>query len=74
VLLKRGFIMELDIPMESSPMIKVPTVAAPETAGGEILIDADNVSVIKEMEEDEWYGGWVTRNNIRFEKAKAAGA
>jgi len=55
-------------------MIKVPTVAAPETAGGEILIDADNVSVIKEMEEDEWYGGWVTRNNIRFEKAKAAGA
>lgn len=33
-----------------------------------------DVSVLKELEEDEWYRQWVDRNNIRFERAKAAGA
>jgi hypothetical protein len=33
-----------------------------------------NVRILKELEEAAWYRQLVDRNNIRFERAKAAGA
>jgi hypothetical protein len=33
-----------------------------------------DVTKVKQIEEDQWYRNWVDRNTIRHERTKAAGA
>jgi hypothetical protein len=47
---------------------------SPANLTAKAIATTQQVCHVKELEEDAWYREWVSRNTIRHERAKAAGA